>query len=505
MLKKLLNNKKLLLILLLALTLRLIGINHGFPFIFHVDEPALVRSAYNIRFDANPAHFDWPHFHFYLNFVFYFIVYSFRGLVQTLGLKEPVSALIPILWRDPLIFYLISRILSAFMGALTVVPVYLCAKKLFGVKVANLSAIVMAIFPYHVHASHYALIDVPMAFWFTWSVYFSVMVFYEKKYVYYLLAGIFAGLAASTKYNGAFALIFLGLTQLFMLPVNKNHFINLIKGMLLSTFAFVLVFFVSMPYALIDFGTFVRNDSPKGALWQFSNVGKVSLKSYFPQLIQDATSKFINDFGYSIIILFDLYIFYLLFTKKTKEKMLIYFPTLLFFMYISSFEKNRLHYYMFIFPLMSICVSKLALDVSEGFKKKFLTYILLLVMIAPPLFSNFNDLVLLVRQDTRNEMAYFLSANTKKSDLLFYSGGDLDEPMKKFKFKKISSLLALKDGANPKFLIVAVKNDISEKEDYESIKESVSLSKFIDSAGRMGPKIYIFSIKQDVIPAKAGI
>lgn len=494
MLKKLLSNKYLLLIVLLALILRLIGINHGFPFIYHVDEPALVRSAYNIRFDANPAHFDWPHFHFYLNFAFYFIVYSFRGLIQTLGLKEPVSAFLPIVWRDPLIFYLVSRILSAFMGALTVIPVYLCAKKLFGVRVAYLSAVILAIFPYHVHASHFALIDVPMTFWFTWSVYFSVMVFYEKKYVYYLLAGVFAGLATSTKYNGAFALVFLGFTQLLMLSGNKNTLINLIKGMLVSTFAFVLVFFISMPYALLDFNTFIRNDSPKGALWQFSNVGKVSLRSYFPQLVQDATSKFINDFGYSLIILFDLYIFYLLFSKKTKEKLLIYLPTLVFFMYISSFEKNRLHYYMFIFPLISICVSKLVIDVSESLKNRILTCVLLLILLAPPLYSNFNDLFLFVRQDTRNEMADFLNTNTKKKELLLYSGGDLDEPMKKFTFKKISSLIGVKDNAKAKFLIIAIKNDISEKGEFESIKDSVSLTKFIDSDGRMGPKIYIYSI-----------
>src|SRR3989338_1358478 len=114
MLKRL--NKYLLLILLLGLSLRLYGINHGFPFIYHVDEPALQRSSYNIRFNLNPGHFDWPHFHFYLNFTLYFMLYIFRGFLQTVGLKEDVIKIFPIIWKDPLVFFLISRLFDAFLG-----------------------------------------------------------------------------------------------------------------------------------------------------------------------------------------------------------------------------------------------------------------------------------------------------------------------------------------------------------------------------------------------------
>ena len=55
MLKKV--SKPLLLILLLGLFLRLYGISYGFPFIYSVDEPALVRTATGIRFESNPKHF----------------------------------------------------------------------------------------------------------------------------------------------------------------------------------------------------------------------------------------------------------------------------------------------------------------------------------------------------------------------------------------------------------------------------------------------------------------
>src|SRR3989344_8309710 len=112
-------------VLLFALAVRLVGINHGFPFIFHVDEPAVVRSALGLRFDPNPGHFDWPHLYFYLNYFLYFLFIKFRAFLQILNLRAAVEDIFPLLWRDPLIFYVISRSLSAIMGAFTVIPVYL--------------------------------------------------------------------------------------------------------------------------------------------------------------------------------------------------------------------------------------------------------------------------------------------------------------------------------------------------------------------------------------------
>ena len=174
MLKKV--SKPLLLILLLGLFLRLYGISYGFPFIYSVDEPALVRTATGIRFESNPKHFDWPHLHFYLNFFLYMLIYVVRGAFQVLGLKPFISNLMPILWRDPLVFYLASRIFNAALGAFTAIPVFLTGKKLFNERVGLLSALAITLFPYHAYNSHFALIDVPMTFWFSLSVYFSSLI-----------------------------------------------------------------------------------------------------------------------------------------------------------------------------------------------------------------------------------------------------------------------------------------------------------------------------------------
>lgn len=152
-------------IILFGFILRFIGAKHGFPFITHPDEAAVVRSAMGIKFDPNPAHFDWPHLHFYLNYFVYYLFIKFRAFVQVLGLRSSLEPNIPLFWRDPLVFYYISRLVSIIMGALTAWPIYLAGKSLFNRRAGLFAALAIAITPFHVWHSHYALIDVPTVFW----------------------------------------------------------------------------------------------------------------------------------------------------------------------------------------------------------------------------------------------------------------------------------------------------------------------------------------------------
>jgi len=92
-------------ILLFALIIRLVGIDHGFPYIYHPDEPAVVRSALGIRFDPNPHHFDWPHLYFYINYFIYMVFAKLRDLVTNAGLNPQVSQLVPLFYNDNLVFY----------------------------------------------------------------------------------------------------------------------------------------------------------------------------------------------------------------------------------------------------------------------------------------------------------------------------------------------------------------------------------------------------------------
>ena len=132
-------HKYLLGILSFGLIIRLVGLMYGHPYILNIDEPALVRSALGIRFSIWVDHFDWPHFNFYLHYVFYEIFIKFRGVLQVLNLRGSIESFAPIVWDDPFIFYLLSRFLNSILVVLSGIPLYMVSRKFAKKKYALIS------------------------------------------------------------------------------------------------------------------------------------------------------------------------------------------------------------------------------------------------------------------------------------------------------------------------------------------------------------------------------
>jgi 4-amino-4-deoxy-L-arabinose transferase-like glycosyltransferase len=407
MLKKPQNNNGTLLafILGLALILRLLAINHSFPYILHPDEPAVVRAALGLRFDLNPHHFDWPHLFLYLNFIVYKGFAFMRDLFASLGWKAAFSQVLPIIWDDNLVFYLISRIFAALLGAFTIFPVYLTGKKLFNQKAGLFAALAFAIIPFHVHATHYALIDVPMTFFMAWAVYFCSRIYKENSLKDYLLAGLFVGFAASTKYHGALAAVAVPLAYLFYYANHPGEWVITIKGigkLLTAAIMSILGFLIGTPFALLDYKTFIRTDGPAGALWQFKNVSSVDFPQQINQFIDTLFVTMTKDYGFTLLILYivvSLFFIYLLIRKRKPEQSafwLIFIPSILIFFYISGFEKNRTHYYMgttFFVALLSGYFLELILEKIRHFRK----LLVIVVFLVPIYFSLADDIKLMQR------------------------------------------------------------------------------------------------------------
>lgn len=475
MLKRL--NKCLVLILFLALVLRLIGIGHGFPFIFHPDEPATVRSALSIRFYPNPKHFDWPHFYIYLNYFLYMIFARFRDIAVSLNLKDSLSVSFPLFWNDDIIFYLLTRVFSAVLGASTVIPIYLTGKKLFGKSVGLFGALAIALMPFHVSHSHYALIDIPMVFFLAWSLYFSSQIFLKGRWQDYVLAGVFMGFAASTKYHGALGTFVIVLAHLLRLSGKKfnrpiRDFLKDIKKLLLAGGCSIAAFLVGTPYALLDFATFRRTDGPAGAFWQFTNVGSVSFGQRFLQFGKGFLYKFPSDMSpifVAILVLVLVEVLYLSFVKRTydgKLKKLLFFmiPAFCFLLYISGFVKNRSHYYMISYPFIALSVGYFvnAYLSGEGSKpiKRFITFLVFLL----PFVMSVKVSCAFMRGDTRLLLSDWLKANVTEKEVLIYDGDDLrllfedfeNNTVRKSKDVGVTDLMNFEG-----FLIVSMEEDMS--------------------------------------------
>lgn len=428
----------LLIVLLCALVLRLAGITHGFPFIFHPDEPTIVRSALGIRFNLNPKHFDWPHLYMYLNYFLYMMFSRCRNMLGILGIRNAVSTLFPLVWNDDLVFYFLTRCFSAILGALTVIPVYLSARKLFNEKAALFSAFCMAFLPYHVWHSHYSLGDVPMVFFLSWGLYFSCLILNDSKIKNYVLSGLFIGLSASTKYNGGLSALmvptahFLRVLGAVKMSGKKVKILDFkgILALILSGFSALVGFLIGTPYALLDFKTFSRTDGPKGAFWQFTNVGSIGFTKHFTQFFNELFVSVSSNMGWVTILAYVLTFFYLMFTvlkKKNNEVihklMFLYINSLFLFWYISGFKNTRAHYYFVFYPFAAVIFGFFVSKVNDWLlaKKKLYSSLFILLMCLPLVIFSIKNSYSFYKGDTRNDLYNWLVLNLKVGENIFYN------------------------------------------------------------------------------------
>jgi 4-amino-4-deoxy-L-arabinose transferase-like glycosyltransferase len=103
---------------------------------------------------------------------------------------------------------IIARVAPAIFGILTVIFVYFIGKEMYGRRVAMVAAIVMAIIPYHIIVSRQVLLDVPLSFFSTLTLFFVIRFIRQEKNVYLLyLIGAASGLSFLSKEVGIFVLI----------------------------------------------------------------------------------------------------------------------------------------------------------------------------------------------------------------------------------------------------------------------------------------------------------
>jgi len=96
---------------------------------------------------------------------------------------------------------IISRMSVAFLGALTVVPLYFLGSFLISRKIGLIAAGILAVVPLHVVSSHYVKEDIPLTFWLTLYMFAAIKLLRLGHTRYYIFAGLAGGFALSTKYT----------------------------------------------------------------------------------------------------------------------------------------------------------------------------------------------------------------------------------------------------------------------------------------------------------------
>jgi 4-amino-4-deoxy-L-arabinose transferase-like glycosyltransferase len=229
-----------------AFLLRVWHLSSGVPFAVGIDEPFVMSTAMRILHsgDFNPHFFDYPTLYIYTQVGVSIVVYMIGAMHRSWSALAHFGAADVYLW---------ARLVTVAFGTGTVWLVYRVGRS-WGSREALLAAAVMAVAPMHVRESHYVLTDVPMTFFVTLTLLLSKRAVDAPGPAAFCWAGVAAGLAAGTKYNGAYALLMPVAAWAFMpaqRPLLRRSIVPAIAG---AAGAFLVV----APYTLLDLPAFLN-------------------------------------------------------------------------------------------------------------------------------------------------------------------------------------------------------------------------------------------------------
>ncbi len=242
-------------ILLLALVLRTWGLAWGLPsathyFSYHPDESRalLVCSPPTMNVFAGRL---LPHFYNYGSLQLYLVCFA-NTAAMLAGAVDIVPKDYAVWYPQWAKMYLIGRSLTVGMGVGTVLAVYRIGERLWGRRAGLLAALTLAVMPLHAQHSHFLTVDVPATFWAMLSLLWAVRLATEdpKPLRAALWAGVFAGLAAATKYNLALAVL-----PLVAACILTRQW----KGLALGVPMFVLAFLAACPGVVLENAAFLRD------------------------------------------------------------------------------------------------------------------------------------------------------------------------------------------------------------------------------------------------------
>lgn len=276
----------------LSASIRFYTLDFGLPYLRHPDESHNVRHALRIAStgDLNPHFFRYPSLIFYVNalanLVYFWFAKLFGAVSQFSDIRPPVEYTWGTGAAQPPTPILLGRILSASFSVGTTLLGFAIGKRLGGIRAGLLCGALIALSPTNTAHARYLTPDSMTTFFVTLTLYGAVRVFERGKLSDYCLAGVAAGLAAGSKYNGGVVAIAIVGAHFARAGALKAWWRLCVAG---ATSA--ATFLVTTPYMLLDRATFMRDLSIAKVRYSDVNSGlaidkQSSLEFYLAWLYQ---------------------------------------------------------------------------------------------------------------------------------------------------------------------------------------------------------------------------
>ena len=378
------------LIVFLGFLLRLYGINFGLPFMYHADEPIVVNHAmaYGLG-DLNPHFFAIPPLVSYILFALYG-AYFFIGKALSL-FTSPESFALAFL-KDPTAFYLIGRFfIGVLAGTATIIAVYVLARKLFSERTALVSALFAAVTFISVQHSHYIYVDTMMVLFLILTCIAAVDIAAGKGIRPYIIAGICAGIATATKYNGA--VIFVVVISAHFSGGQKRP----VARLFISLLAMCVACIALNPYSFLDLSGFI------GGLVNQAGT------EYTSGLLYHLRYSLLEGAGAALVILGTIGMAYYGVREPRRNLAIISFP-MIFYAVLCFFSQPHERYVLPLIPFLIVYASAI---ICEKIKNVFAALLLVMVIILPNLTRSVYSDRLFTQDDTRTIAAKWIESNIK--------------------------------------------------------------------------------------------
>jgi len=400
---------------------RIIGLDWNLPHAmfapYELDEYYTVKTALQMLRERNfdPGSFMWPSLYFYIQ-AFAYGNYSFWML-----LIGSLQSLNDLTIRQ---VYLVGRFTSVLFGVGNVFLVYLIAQRMYSKKVGLLAALFLSFSLLHVRYSRVIRPDIPMAFLITLSFLFIYLIYEKGKTRDYVLAAIFTGLSAGTKYTGIILIVVIFLAHLLHTIDSKKGVARIFfdKRLFLVVGLVVLTFFLATPYGLVQFAKLSR------AVVGWSSGGLSEVTANQPAEVSSwvyyITRSLNHSLGYPLAIFSLAAIVYGIFTHREKDIVLISFPLLYYFI-ISSFTRHGDRYILPLVPFLAIIAAMFLMEIVSritlsGNKRSVILAIAAFILVFLPGIKVIRYAQLMSEKGTRIEAKDWINENIPRDKRIAY-------------------------------------------------------------------------------------
>jgi hypothetical protein len=359
--------------------------------------------------DLNPHFFRWPSLPMYIMF---FVYGSLYVIGTGFGFFTGTEDFLRLYVENPTIFWILGRSMSAFSALLTIILVFFIGRKLYDVRTGLLASLFLSVAYLHVRDSHYCTPDILLTLLMGAAFWFVIAVSEKGDLKSYLFAGLFGGLAASTKYVGG-ATICLTIFLVFLwnsLRSRKKETMRREFGYLLIAAATAaLAFIAGTPFSVLDYQQFIHDVLVQAVMVEPSASKVGFLSSYFNGLNYIFSTILWNGLGIPLFVLYVSGMIASIFGRRRSD-LLLWCYWLPYMVVFSILSIHRATYFTPIVPIS--CLFAASFLARVGFSsvrliggeqaKRCLAYTLTGAVLAYSGFQSFKFNYIITRPDTRS-------------------------------------------------------------------------------------------------------